>query len=52
MMRSHEAFVRHQMLPQVPPPASQAGLVKWLRENLFSSLSNTVLTVLSLLALC
>jgi len=50
-MRSHEAFVRHQMLPQVPPPASQAGLVKWLRENLFSSLSNTVLTVLSLLAL-
>ena len=30
-----------------PPPRATAGLFGWLRANLFSSLSNTVLTVLA-----
>ena len=44
------AFVRDTMLPPEPPPASQSGAVKWLRENLFSGLSNTVLTLLAIAA--
>jgi len=44
-------FVRGQMLPPVPPPAGQAGAMKWIRENLISSWANAVLTVLSLIAI-
>jgi general L-amino acid transport system permease protein len=34
------------MLPQQAPPLTERGAVKWLRENLFSSPFNTVLTLL------
>ena len=44
------AFVRASMLPQQEPPLTQRGAVKWLRENLFSSVMNTVLTLLGLAA--
>ena len=40
------SFVRDAMLPPVPPPAGERGAVKWMRENLFSSPLNIVLTVL------
>ncbi len=39
------AFVRTETLPELPPPASQAGTVKWMRENLFSSVPNGILTL-------
>jgi len=42
------AFVRTEMLPESPPPVAETGAIKWLRENLFSSVSNTILTLLSL----
>ncbi|WP_415184155.1 amino acid ABC transporter permease [Phaeovulum sp.] len=43
---SHSAaFVRNQMLPQKPAPATEAGVLKWLRENLFSGPVNTLLTL-------
>lgn len=42
-------FVRDTMLPATPPPATQAGAVRWLRENLFSGPVNTVLTIVGLL---
>ncbi|MEL6839108.1 MAG: amino acid ABC transporter permease [Pseudomonadota bacterium] len=42
------AFVRTETLPELPPPASQAGIVKWMRENLFSSVPNGILTIVSL----
>ncbi|WP_339108053.1 amino acid ABC transporter permease [Thioclava sp. GXIMD4216] len=42
------AYVRDTMLPQQEPPSAQSGAVKWLRENLFSGWSNTVLTLLGL----
>ncbi len=45
------AYVRTETLPELPPPASEAGLVKWLRENLFSSIPNSILTILSLWAI-
>lgn len=44
-------FVRTQMLPPQAPPVSEAGAVKWVRENLFSSPLNTILTVLGVLAI-
>ncbi len=42
-------FVRSQMLPPQAPPTTERGAVKWLRENLFSGVFNTVLTLLGLL---
>lgn len=41
------AFVRHDVLPQLPPPSTAAGPVKWLKDNLFATPANTVLTVVS-----
>lgn len=42
-------FVRDTMLPSTPPPSSQAGAIRWLRENLFSGPVNTILTIIGLL---
>ncbi|MFO1210820.1 MAG: amino acid ABC transporter permease [Amaricoccus sp.] len=39
------SYVRRDMIPPEAPPASQVGIVRWLRENLFSSWLNAVLTV-------
>lgn len=44
------SFVRSEMLPQQAPPLTERGVVKWLRENLFSSPFNTVLTLVGLSA--
>ncbi|MCG7493462.1 amino acid ABC transporter permease [Thalassobius sp. Cn5-15] len=41
------AFVAEGTLPQLDPPANSVGPVKWLRENLFSTPANTLLTVAS-----
>lgn len=45
------AFVRDTQLPPAPPPVTETGAVKWVRENLFSSVLNTILTVLSLVVI-
>jgi general L-amino acid transport system permease protein len=42
------AFVRTEMLPEQTPPVTQTGAIKWLRENLFSSWVNAILTLISL----
>ena len=47
-MAEPHSYLRDQMLPPAPPPLREAGAVKWLRENLFSSPLNTVLTLLGL----
>ncbi|MGR3640589.1 amino acid ABC transporter permease [Alterinioella nitratireducens] len=44
----HTAYVRKEMLPERDPPASQKGAVLWMRENLFSSIPNAIMTVVSL----
>ena len=31
-----------------PPPAASVGMIGWLRQNLFSSFSNTILTLVSI----
>ncbi|MCJ8138553.1 amino acid ABC transporter permease [Falsirhodobacter halotolerans] len=44
-------FVRETMVPQAPPPAGQTGAVRWLRQNLFSTWLNTILTIAGLVAI-
>ena len=44
---SNTSFVRTDMLPEQEPPVTQRGIIKWARENLFSSWLNIILTVLS-----
>jgi general L-amino acid transport system permease protein len=39
------AYVRDTMLPQQAAPTGQSGVIKWLRENLFSGWFNTLLTL-------
>jgi len=41
------AFVRSDMVADMPPPASEVGIVGWARKNLFSSTSNTILTLMA-----
>ncbi|MCG3268167.1 amino acid ABC transporter permease [Yoonia sp. I 8.24] len=41
-------YVRKEMLGQKAPPTSEVGPVRWVRENLFSSPMNAILTILSL----
>ena len=43
----NQSFVRTEMLEEQHPPASQTGIVKWLLENLFSSVTNSILTILA-----
>ncbi|MEX0285189.1 MAG: amino acid ABC transporter permease [Paracoccaceae bacterium] len=45
---SDVSFVRTEMLPEQAPPASSVGIIGWLRANLFSNITNSVLTLLSL----
>ncbi len=47
MSRNTPAFVRSRMLPESPPPVADTGAIRWLRENLFSSVGNTILTLVS-----
>lgn len=42
------AYVRDTMLPAEPPPLQEAGVVRWLRRNLFSGPVNTVMTLIGL----
>ncbi len=45
------SFVRDTMLPEAPPPATETGIVKWMRENLFSNVTNGILTLAALAAI-
>jgi general L-amino acid transport system permease protein len=39
------AFVAEGLIPESPPPARETGAYKWVRENLFSSIPNSILTL-------
>ncbi|OUD09386.1 hypothetical protein BVC71_05900 [Marivivens niveibacter] len=41
-------YVRDTMIDPSAPPVSETGVVKWMRENLFSGWLNTVLTLIAL----
>ncbi len=51
MANTEASFVRTQMVAPQDPPLSERGVVKWVRENLFSGPLNTILTVLGLVSL-
>ena len=40
-------FVRHDPIPAAPPPLGHSGIARWLRENLFSTPGNTVMTLIA-----
>ena len=42
------AYVRKEEEPVLAPPRSEVGAVHWLRSNLFSSTTNTILTLLAI----
>ena len=42
------AFVATGQIPPSPPPSSAVGPVKWIKDNLFSGILNSVLTLLSI----
>ena len=42
------SFVRTEMLPEQEPPASQSGAIKWMRDNLFSDVLNSILTLIAI----
>lgn len=41
-----QPFVRTQNKPALPPPGRTTGVIAWMQTNLFSSVSNTLLTFL------
>jgi general L-amino acid transport system permease protein len=43
-----DAFLRDQNAPTLPPPVKTTGPVAWLRDNLFSSVPNSILSLLGL----
>ena len=42
------AFVRETEIPASPPPYAATGPVKWMRENLFATPANALLTLVSI----
>ena len=42
------AFVATEQIPPSPPPASAVGPIKWMKDNLFSGVVNSILTILSI----
>ncbi|WP_394155392.1 amino acid ABC transporter permease [Loktanella salsilacus] len=41
-------YVRDSMLAQQPPPMTEAGAVKWIRENLFPTWLNGLMTLVAI----
>jgi len=42
------SYVREKEIPPSPPPLTEVGIIGWVRQNLFSSWFNSLLTLLSL----
>lgn len=51
MAETSVAFVRTEQLPPQAPPASEVGLVGWLRQNLFNGVWGSILTLIALYAI-
>jgi general L-amino acid transport system permease protein len=44
-------FVRREMIAAVPPPRMAAGPLLWLRQRLFATVLNSILTIISVVVL-
>ncbi len=42
------SYVRTDMLGELPAPAGETGILRWVRVNLFSGVVNSVLTILAI----
>ncbi len=42
------SFVRDRMIDEQEPPATERGVLKWVRENLFADVPNGILTLVSI----
>jgi len=49
MSKSEMFQIRTEEAPLLPAPVSTTGVIGWMRQNLFSSISNTILTVIGIL---
>ena len=49
MTDARVAFVRTKPFDPMPPPVTNSGVIGWLRQNLFSSATNILLTLICLL---
>src|SRR6516165_10077782 len=47
-MDAQVAFVRHELIAAMEPPRPVVGVPMWLRQRLFGSVLNTVLTIASI----
>ena len=47
---AEQSYVRTEMMAAQKPPGLQTGVVRWVRENLFSSWLNVVLTLIAVYA--
>ena len=47
MSNNSNSFVRREMLEERAPPVGEGGVLKWVRENLFSSVFNTIMTIIA-----
>ena len=48
---SNVAFVRTEPVPAAASPSNASGPVKWIKDNLFDGVGNSILTVLAFLAI-
>ena len=44
---SFNPYVRTEMLPEQEPPSSTSGPIAWMRENLFATIPNAILTIVA-----
>ena len=49
-MNTDQSYVRTQMLSEKAPPVTNVGIIGWLRNNLFSSPMNIILSLLAIVA--
>ncbi len=42
------SFVRKEMVSAMPPPVNDTGIIGWMRKNLFSNVTNTILTLIGI----
>ena len=45
--QSTASFVRTETIPEREPPYASSGPIKWMRENLFATPANSVLTIIA-----
>jgi len=44
---SFQPYVRTDMLPEKAPPSTASGPIAWMRENLFATIPNAILTIVA-----